>query len=119
MKTAKRTLILLFLMFASCKQNQINPDSFVSETEENQKKFPDGEYCADINYYNPDTGKSSNYTLAVEVENGELIKLEWSNGGWLDSSHFSPPDITDGTANFEDDKGREFEVTLKEQGSCY
>jgi hypothetical protein len=29
-----------------------------------------------------------------------------------------PPDITDGIASFEDDRGRQFEVKLLEQGTC-
>lgn len=87
--------------------------------ESSSEEYPDGEYCAEIDYYNPDTGTSSTYNLSVEIENGELVKIEWSNGGWLDDSHFSPPDITDGTASFEDDRGREFEVKLLEQGGCY
>ncbi len=113
-------IILLLLVFISCNQNKSKPSSFVSETETeiDQDEFSDGEYCAEIDYYNPDTGTSSTYTLPVEVENGELIRIEWSNGGWLDSSHFSPPDISDGTASFDDDRGREFEVKLLEQGSC-
>lgn len=113
-------LILLLLVFISCNQNKSKPSSFVSETETeiDQDEFSDGEYCAEIDYYNPDTGTSSTYTLPVEVENGELIRIEWSNGGWLDSSHFSPPDISDGTASFGDDRGREFEVKLLEHGSC-
>lgn len=115
-----RAIILLLLVFISCNQNKSKPSSFVSETETeiDQDEFSDGEYCAEIDYYNPDTGTSSTYTLPVEVENGELIRIEWSNGGWLDSSHFSPPDISDGTASFDDDRGREFEVKLLEQGSC-
>jgi hypothetical protein len=118
MKTAKITLILLILVFVSCKQNQTESNSFASETENIQEEFPDGEYCAEVNYDNPNTGTSSTYNLAVEVENGELVKIQWSNGGWLDSSHFSPPDITDGTASFDDDRGREYKVELLEPGNC-
>jgi hypothetical protein len=113
------TLILLILVFVSCKQNQSEPNSFVSETVDNQEEeFPDGEYCAEVNYYNPNTGTSSTYNLPVEVENGELVKIQWLNDGWLDSSHFYPPDIADGTASFDDDRGREYKVELLESGNC-
>lgn len=118
MKTIKATSILLLLVFSSCKQNDSKPNSLVTETEQTQEEFLDGKYCAEIDYYNPDSGNNTNYTLPVEVENGELVKLEWSNGGWLDSSHFDAPDVTDGTATFEDDRGRQFEVKLLKQGTC-
>lgn len=71
-----------------------------------------GKHCAEVDYYNPKTGKQSNYTLKVQVEDGELTKIYWENGGWLDESHFDAPDISDGTATFTDDRGRVFEVEL-------
>lgn len=117
MKT--RTLLFIaILVFASCKQDNSKPNSLDSETEQTSEEYQDGEYCAEVSYYNPNTGKETDYTLTVEVENGELIKIQWSNGGWLDSSHFTIPDISHGFATFTDDKGREFEVKLLEEGAC-
>ena len=37
--------------------------------------YPDGTYCADVDAYNPNTGKSSNYTLNVEIEEYDLITI--------------------------------------------
>ena len=34
--------------------------------------YPDGTYCAEVEYYNPNTGTRSTYDLDVEVENGDL-----------------------------------------------
>lgn len=109
------------ILISSCKKADSSNRFY--DYEENdvssyEDEFPDGDYCAEIDYYNPDTGTSSTYTLTVEVESGELVKIEWNNGGWLDSSHYTPPDISDGTASFEDDRGREFEVRLLSSGSC-
>jgi hypothetical protein len=90
-------------------------DSFDDDfTEEypSEIEYQDGEYSAEIEYYNSDTGKHSDYELSVEVENGKLVKIEWPNGGWLDDSHFSPPDISDGTASFKDDRGRDYDIRL-------
>jgi hypothetical protein len=115
---ATTSLFIAILVFASCKQTDSKPHTLVSETEQEEEEYQDGEYCAEVNYYNPDTGKNATYTLPVAVENGELVKLQWSNGGWLDNSHFTAPNITDGTASFEDDRGRQFEVKLLEQGTC-
>lgn len=71
-----------------------------------------GKHCAEVEYYNPKTGKHSEYTLKVQVENEVLTKIYWENGGWLDESHFKAPNISDGTATFTDDRGRKFEVEL-------
>lgn len=56
---------------------------------EEEEGYPDGTYDATIRVYNPNTGHNATYTLEVEVENEELIKIYWNNGGWLDDSHFS------------------------------
>ncbi|USL96293.1 hypothetical protein D1J36_004105 [Riemerella anatipestifer] len=83
-------------------------------SQENGDELEDGTYSSDIDCYNPNTGHSSTYTLDVKVRNGRLTEIEWENGGWLDESHFTAPDISDGTASFTDDEGREFTVTLTE-----
>lgn len=75
-------------------------------------QYPDGLYCATVNYYNPNTGTSSTYTLEVEVENEELTTIYWPNGGWLDATHFDPPDISDGDAEFTSDRGYDYEVEI-------
>lgn len=80
------------------------------------EQYNNGNYCSEVDYYNPKTGTYSTYTLSVKVKKREVIMIKWPNGGWLDSSHFSPPDIANGTASFEDDKGREYEVHILEQG---
>lgn len=72
----------------------------------------DGVHSAEVEVYNPNTGHTGTYTLDVEVENGELVKIYWDNGGWLDESHFTATDISNGTASFTDDEGREYEVTI-------
>ena len=43
----------------------------------------DGDYCAEIDYYYSKTGTESTYTLKVEIEDNELVKIYWPNGdGW-------------------------------------
>ena len=71
-----------------------------------------GDYEAEVEYYNPNTGIYSTYTLTVNVEDGELTHIYFPNGGWLDDSHFIPIDITDGEARFTTDKGYRFTVRL-------
>ncbi|SRX55473.1 hypothetical protein [Aequorivita sp. CIP111184] len=112
-------ILLIFLTF-SCKNNNRNYDdsrSYNSNFDEDG--YSDGTYCAEIEYYYSKTGTRSTYTLEVEIENNELTIIHWPNGGWLDDSHFYPPDISDGFAEFESDKGVEYSVEIiGEEGDC-
>jgi len=105
--------LILFLFFAllisSCSGSN-NQDYDEYETEES---FEDGTYCAYVEYYNPNTGTNSTYTLEVEVESNQVTRIYWSNGGWLDEDHFYPEDLdSDGTCTFTSDKGYEYTVTI-------
>lgn len=100
--------------YTSTSSNFSN-DNFNSEDENSDEEaYPDGTYSAEVDYYNPDTGTSSTYTLDVEVENGELTVIHWPNGGWLDSSHFTPQDITSGSCSFISDEGYHYSIELLE-----
>ncbi|MDQ0595421.1 hypothetical protein QFZ37_003790 [Chryseobacterium ginsenosidimutans] len=79
--------------------------------------YKDGTYCAEIHYYNPETETESKYFLPVFVKDGKLVKLQWSNSGWLDESHFKAPNVSDGTATFTSDKGYEYEIELLNSNS--
>lgn len=116
----KRIILISIIILPSCNktsktENHTDENSVVSSM--NNDEFSDGEYCAEIQYYNQNTGKHSTYTLPVEVKNGELVKIQWENGGWLDESHFTAPDISDGTASFTSDKGYKYDIELIEKGS--
>lgn len=76
-------------------------------------KYEDGTYCADVKYHNPNTGTTNRYTLNVEVEDNNLTKIYWGNGGWLDESHFSPEELdSQGYCSFTSDKGYEYDVQI-------
>ena len=79
------------------------------------KKYDDGDYYAEVKYHNPKTDKKSTYTLKVSIEDNKLIRIYWSNGGWLDDSHFTPPDISSGEAKFTTDKKYIYRVKIKER----
>lgn len=111
-------LLTLFLTLVGCNQRKSyydnnNTDSSAgNSTYEEVEEYPNDSYEAKVKVYNPNTGHEATYTLDVEVEDGELTKIYWNNGGWLDDSHFSPIDISNGLASFEDDRGREYKVEL-------
>src|SRR5688572_17659213 len=64
------------------------------DEEESEDGYEDGTRSATVNYYNPRTGTRSTYTLDVDVEDNEVTKIHWPNGGYTDESHFSSEDIS-------------------------
>jgi len=84
--------------------------------------YRDGDYCAEVEYYNPNTGTRSTYTLKVELEERYMIKIYWPNGGWLDDDHFDPPVIDErGRCEFTSDRGYKYRVNIissAESGEC-
>lgn len=98
--------ILILFLLLSCKGNNDNKQHYV---------YPDGKYPAEVKYYNPKTGTRSTYTLKVRIKDDKLVTLYFSNGGWLDNSHFTPPDISSGVASFISDKGYRYNVRIVEE----
>lgn len=113
--------LFVFLLIFSCK----NKNNSTKYSEENISSFSEeenynGTYCAEVEYYNPNTGSRSTYDLDVEVEDGYLIQINWPNGGWLDETHFFSEDISSGECSFSSDRGYQYTVTLGEKGGgCY
>lgn len=117
MRKLKALIVLVAVMsLYACKKAESSYDQeeiTSSVDDESTDAYPDGTYCADIEYYNPDTGTRSTYTLNVEVENNEVIVIQWSNGGWLDSSHFTPEALdSNGSCSFTSDKGYEYDIQI-------
>lgn len=102
---------MVIALFTSCGGRHSSQTGF------SRDELEDGTYCADVTYYNPNTGTTNTYQLNVAVENSELIKIFWNNGGWLDESHFSPEEIdSDGFCSFWSDKGYRYTVQIKGNG---
>lgn len=111
-KGVSKLILIPFLFVCSflyCCNNKSNRSSGTSD----DTKYEDGTYCADVTYYNPNTGTRRTYNLNVEADNGELTKIYWTNGGWLDNSHFKPPEISDeGYSSFTSDKGYQYSIQI-------
>ena len=103
----KYLFLTLFAAFCSC--THYKSTDYEGSIDEG---YPNGIYDAIIHVYNPNTKHNATYTLEVELENEELIKIYWNNGGWLDDSHFSPVDISEDSASFIDDRGYRYSVEL-------
>lgn len=112
-KTFSIYLIFSCSLFLQCKFNS----SDYNAKESND--YTDGTYCAEIDYYYSETGTNSTYILEVGIENNKLSIIYWPNGGWLDSSHFLPPDISAGEASFTCDRGVAYSVKIiGDGGGC-
>jgi hypothetical protein len=88
-------------------------ESSVSNNEGSSEKYPDGEYCADVQYRNPNKGTHSKYTLSVEIENNEVTQINFPNGGHMDQDHFNGANLDEaGKTSFTNDKGYNYEIQI-------
>jgi hypothetical protein len=115
---AIKVLVLFLIVFlnTSCKSsNDESPSEYVTA-----EGYEDGTYCADVSYYNPNTGTSNSYTLEVEVQGNQVTQINWGNGGWLDEDHFYAQDLDDsGYCSFTSDKGYDYTVQITGQDCGY
>jgi hypothetical protein len=117
MRKLKILLVLVAVIsLFSCKKTESSYDQEAatsSSDDEPTEAYPDGTYCAEVDYYNPDTGTRSTYTLNVEVEDNELRVIQWPNGGWLDSSHFSSEELdSDGNCSITSFDNKQYDIQI-------
>lgn len=106
-------LVTALTSFTVIGCNSHSDESTGDEKTAEVTSYEDGTYCADVGYYNPNTGIKNTYKLNVEVENNELTKIYWPNGGWLDETHFDSPAIEDdGSCSFTSDRGNQYSVAI-------
>jgi hypothetical protein len=96
-----------------------NEEGHIEDNETNDQdysdecKFDDGTYSATVDYYNPETNYSNTYTLDVEVENCQVIQINFPNDGYLDEDHISAADLDeDGNASVDGENGKTYEVQI-------
>ena len=85
------------------------------ELEENNSgcKFEDGNYSATVDYNNPETGYSATYTLDIEVQDCQVVQINFPNDGYLDEDHISYADIDeDGRASVDGEDGKTYEIQI-------
>ena len=113
-------LQIAFLIFLtkSCTYGSTTISKEQGEDELRSAVNYDGEFCADIKYFNPKTGTESEYTLLVLVEEDLLTEIKWPNGGWLDATYFDPVDISSGLASFTTFDGKKYVITLLNDQQC-
>jgi hypothetical protein len=121
-------LIAVVCLIFSCSSNSnegnksgnSNSSFYNDETDENNEynsdcKYDDGTYSATVDYNNPETGYSATYTLDVEVQDCQVIQINFPNDGYLDEDHISYADIDeDGTATVYGEDNKTYEIQIDE-----
>lgn len=76
-------------------------------------KFEDGTYSATVDYSNSETGYSATYTLDVEVQDCQVVQINFPNDGYLDGDHISYADIDEnGNASVDGEDGKSYEIQI-------
>lgn len=95
-----------------------NSSYYNDEEDENSEyssgcKYDDGTYSATVDYNNPETGYSATYTLDVEVQDCQVVQINFPNDGYLDEDHISYADIDeDGNASVDGEDGKTYEIQI-------
>jgi hypothetical protein len=73
----------------------------------------DETYSATVEYNNPETGYSATYTLDVDVEDCQVVQINFPNDGYLDLDHISAADIDEnGYARVDGENGKTYEIQI-------
>ena len=57
----------------------IDEENDYASIDDDDSALEDGTYTATVDYYNPNTGYSNTYTLDVEVENNQVVQIDFPN----------------------------------------
>lgn len=99
--------LFLFLLIFSCKrendyfEENISSNSSSEDYDQsyNEEENYNGTYCAEVEYYNPNTGSRNTYDLDVEVEDGYLVQINWPNGGCYNEGYRLRNRVNEDTEN--------------------
>lgn len=98
---------------SSSSTNDDNEESNNDNSNKSNCDFENNTYSATVEYYNPETNFSNTYTLEVDVEDCQVVKIYFPKGGWLDEDHISAADIDeDGNATVEGEDGKTYEIQI-------
>ena len=122
----QRILLLVFTLtlFLSCSKSEGSGNNIsvlgISTSLDSGDGYSDGKYCAEVGYYNPDTGTESTYTLTVQVQDNEVVGINFPGGGYLDGEITDGSLNSSGEASFTLDNGTEYTVEITgDTGDCF
>lgn len=94
-------------------ENIDNETAIKTNTSSSGCNLDDGTYSATVGYNNSETGYSATYTLDVDVEDCQVVQINFPNDGYLDEDHISAADIDeDGNANVDGEDGKTYEIQI-------
>ena len=97
----------------SNNEDENNSENENSSDNDNGCKYEDGTHSATVDYNNPETGYSQTYTLDVEVQDCQVVQINFPNDGYLDEDHISPADIDEsGNASVDGEDGKTYEIQI-------
>ena len=83
-------------------------------TNDNGCKYENGTYSATVDYNNSETGYSQTYTLDVEIEDCQVVQINFPNDGYLDSDHISPANLDEnGSTSIDGEGGKTYEIQIE------
>ena len=103
------------------KSTHEEPDASTNKEDDNEEnpiedsgcKYDDGTYSASVDYYNPETGYSAIYNLDVEVQDCQIVQINFPNDGYLDEDHIFYADIDEnGEATVLGEEGKTYNITI-------
>lgn len=113
-----RIFLLLFTLtiLFSCSKSEsadVNTTYEFTSSEDLDEGYKDGDYCAEVEYYNPNSGTQSSYTLTVEVSDNAVKRIIFPNGGYIDNEISDGSLDSSGETSFTNNKGYQYRVKIK------
>ncbi len=123
------SLIPLYLLISCEVEGDRTPQTLQKETEvsrtsdhTNDQQSPryEGEYCAEVHYYNPNTGTRSQYRLIILAEDNTLERINFRTG-YLDEDHFQTRAFDgQGRVSITTDRGYRYSIqVIGESAGCF
>jgi hypothetical protein len=121
MRKVNLILVTITVFLFACSPNGETPEedkdastSYQNSSSDADCKFDDGTYSATVDYDNPNTGYSATYTLSVDVQDCQVVQINFPNDGYLDEDHISAADIDeDGHASVDGEDGKTYEIQIE------
>ena len=99
--------------FSTDSEYSNGTDDELTDESSDGSEVGDGTHSATVYYNNPQTGYSATYTLDVEVEDGQVVQIDFPNGGYIDSDHITPEALnSDGECTIYGDDGKTYVIHI-------
>jgi hypothetical protein len=94
-------------------QDAVSEGEVETITNSSECTLDDGNYSALVDYTNDETGYSAQYTLDVDVQDCQIVQINFPNDGYLDEDHINYADIDEnGRAAVDGENGKSYVVQI-------